>query len=50
MTVHQLDPNQYDYVPDTSVSVRDVFGIDSDLEVPAFRERDDHVPEIDAAY
>jgi cobaltochelatase CobS len=50
VTVHQLDPNQSDYVPDTSVSVRDVFGIDSDLEVPAFRERDDHVPEIDAAY
>lgn len=36
--------------PDKLVSVRDVFGIDSDLKVPAFSERDDHVPEIDSAY
>ena len=36
--------------PDHSVSVREVFGIDSDLQVPAFSERDDHVPEIDSAY
>jgi cobaltochelatase CobS len=36
--------------PDHSVSVRDVFGIDRDLKVPAFSERDDHVPEIDDAY
>ena len=36
--------------PDRMVAVRDVFGIDSDLRVPAFTERDDHVPEIDAVY
>ena len=36
--------------PDHSVSVREVFGIDSPLQVPAFSERDDHVPEIDSAY
>lgn len=36
--------------PDIRVSVRDLFGIDSDLCVPAFSERDDHVPEIDHAY
>lgn len=36
--------------PDLHVSVREVFGIDSDLKVPAFRERDDHVPEVDEAY
>ncbi|MEO8280956.1 MAG: AAA family ATPase [Ideonella sp.] len=36
--------------PDLSVSVRDTFGIDSDLRVPAFSERDDHVPDIDDAY
>ncbi len=36
--------------PDQQVSVRSVFGIDSDLMVPAFSERDDHVPEIDEAY
>ena len=35
--------------PDYRVSVREVFGIDSDLLVPAFDEREDHVPEIDDA-
>lgn len=32
------------------VSVRDVFGIDTDLKVPAFGERDEHVPDIDFSY
>ncbi|WP_211950820.1 AAA family ATPase [Cupriavidus yeoncheonensis] len=32
------------------VPVRSLFGIDSGLMVPAFSERDDHVPEIDPAY
>ncbi len=36
--------------PERTVSVREVFGIDSDLHVPAFAERDEHVPEIDPAY
>ncbi|KAF0163145.1 MAG: cobaltochelatase CobS [Rhodocyclaceae bacterium] len=36
--------------PDRQVSVREVFGIDSDLMLPAFAERDDHVPEIDTVY
>ena len=36
--------------PDHQVSVRATFGIDSDLLVPAFSEREDHVPEVDAAY
>lgn len=41
--LEQLQPTQ-------RVSVRDVFGIDTDMTVPAFAERDDHVPEIDTAY
>lgn len=36
--------------PDRMVSVRTVFGIDSGLMVPAFSERDDHVPDIDEVY
>ena len=36
--------------PDTMVSVRELFGIDSDLKVPAFGQRDDHVPDVDEAY
>ena len=36
--------------PDRLVSARELFGVDSDLKVPAFSERDEHVPEIDAVY
>ena len=36
--------------PDITVSARDVFGIDSDMEVPAFSQADSHVPDIDDAY
>ena len=36
--------------PDRLIDARSVFGIDTDLQVPAFGERDDHVPEIDTAY
>jgi len=36
--------------PDRLLSARAVFGIDSDLMVPAFSERDEHVPEVDTAY
>jgi cobaltochelatase CobS len=37
-------------LPDTKVSVRKVFDIDCDWQVPAFTQRDEHVPEIDKAY
>ena len=37
-------------VPDTVVSVRDLFGIDLDLEVPAFSESSEHVPVVDEDY
>ncbi|MFT5112337.1 MAG: cobaltochelatase CobS [Parasphingorhabdus sp.] len=36
--------------PDTEVSVKDTFGIDSPLMMPAFSEADEHVPEVDQAY
>jgi cobaltochelatase CobS len=36
--------------PDIKVSVRQTFGLDSDLEVPAFSEPDEHVPDVDDAY
>jgi cobaltochelatase CobS len=32
------------------VSARDVFGIDSDLQVPALGEPDEHVPDVDSGY
>ena len=37
-------------LPDMKVSIRQVFGIDSDMEVPAFSEGDEHVPDIDPDY
>lgn len=36
--------------PDRELSVREVFGIDVDMMVPAFSHRDEHVPEVDEAY
>ncbi len=37
-------------LPDMKLSVRQVFGIDSDLEVPAFSKPDEHVPDLDPDY
>ncbi len=39
-----------DGMPDTEISVRETFNIDSDLKVPAYRERTEHVPEVDPDY
>ncbi|MFN0264799.1 cobaltochelatase subunit CobS [Tepidamorphus sp. 3E244] len=36
--------------PDMKVSVRQVFGIDSDLEVPAYSEASEYVPDLDPDY
>lgn len=36
--------------PDITVSVRQTFNIDSDMDVPAFSIGEDHVPPIDEAY
>jgi cobaltochelatase CobS len=37
-------------IPDTVVAVRETFGFDSDMKVPAFSLRDEHVPELDPDY
>src|SRR4026207_1189400 len=36
-------------VPDIKVSVRQLFGIDTNLEVPAFSQVGEHVPDLDGA-
>ena len=36
--------------PDKIAKVRELFGIDSDMEVPAFSEADERVPDLDPAY
>jgi cobaltochelatase CobS len=37
-------------LPDMKVSVRQVFGLDVDMDVPAFSQTDEHVPDLDADY
>jgi cobaltochelatase CobS len=37
-------------LPDIKISVRQSFGIDSDLQVPGFSQATEYVPEIDDAY
>src|SRR6202521_5944885 len=37
-------------LPDTRVSVRKAFGIDSDMEAPGYSEGDEHVPDFDPDY
>ena len=52
--VSNIQPDSRDQTildaPDTKISVREVFGIDIDMEVPAFSEADERVPDRDDAY
>jgi len=43
-SVHPID------TPDITVSVRETFGLDSDMTVPAFSQSSDLVPDLDEAY
>ena len=36
--------------PDITVSVRQTFGLDSDMQAPAFSQSNEHVPDLDEAY
>jgi cobaltochelatase CobS len=36
--------------PDITVDVRQTFGLDVDMDVPAFSQAEDHVPEVDPTY
>jgi cobaltochelatase CobS len=38
------------HVPDIMVSVRQLFGIDTDIQVPAFSQKQDNVPDVDDVY
>ncbi|MGB7409443.1 MAG: cobaltochelatase subunit CobS [Pontixanthobacter sp.] len=52
MTDKTFDPTSKTSMaaPDTTVDVRDVFGIDIDWQVPAFSEADERVPDRDDSY
>ena len=47
---NQPKPGPMPDTPDTTVSVREIFGFETDLEVPAFAERNEYVPDFDADY
>ena len=49
-TAPDIRPTAALSAPDIRVKVRETFGIDSELDVPAFSVRTEHVPEIDRAY
>jgi cobaltochelatase CobS len=44
-----LIPN-FDIKPDIKISIKQTFGIDSEMEVEAFSKKNDYVPEIDKNY
>jgi cobaltochelatase CobS len=50
MTVMEVSAKKQLEAPDTTVSVRDVFEIDSNMQVPAFSQGNEYVPDKDNAY
>ena len=36
--------------PDTTILAREIFGVDVEMEVPAFSEANSHVPDVDESY
>ena len=48
--VYERKPAHNIEAPDTEVSVRETFGIDVDMKVPAFSEPSDYVPALDPTY
>jgi cobaltochelatase CobS len=50
MPSQTLSPAANGSVPDITISVAQTFGIDCDMQVPAFSHSAEHVPDIDEAY
>ena len=48
--IEGLPPTSMLSAPDMTLGARDVFGLDLELQVPAFSLRTEHVPDIDPAY
>ena len=46
----EIRPTSAIDAPDTTVNAREAFGLDLDLQVPAFSVRTEHVPEVDDTY
>ena len=48
--ISEIRPTSAIEAPDTIVKAREVFGVDIDMDVPAFSVRTEHVPEVDNTY
>ncbi len=48
--ISEIRPTSAISVPDTIVSARETFGVETDMQVPAFTVRTEHVPDVDDAY
>ncbi len=48
--ISEIRPTSAIEAPDLTVKAREVFGVDIDMEVPAFSIRTEHVPEVDETY
>jgi cobaltochelatase CobS len=49
-TLAEIRPTSAIDIPDTTVAAREAFEIETDMVVPAFSVRTEHVPDIDTAY
>src|SRR5499426_722804 len=43
-------PAETSTLPDITISVRQVFGLDSEMQVPGFSQKSEHVPDVDESY
>ena len=50
VTEARVEPTSAVDMPDITVNARETFGVDIDMDVPAFSLRTEHVPEIDPSY
>ena len=46
----RVEPTSAIDMPDITINARETFGVDIDMDVPAFSLRTEHVPEIDPSY
>ncbi|MBK1662087.1 cobaltochelatase subunit CobS [Paracraurococcus ruber] len=49
-TLAEIRPTSAINTPDITVSAREAFGLDIDMQVPAYSTRTEHVPEVDETY
>jgi cobaltochelatase CobS len=50
MATQKSPSNGNHRLPDITISVQQTFGLDCDMQVPAFSQPEEHVPDIDEAY